>query len=181
MDNQNQTQDTERVTAPNLPRGGKVFDVVKPGKTLAQPSSRPILSNNPTVIRDDQFVPTTAPELSSDVAESVTQSPRTLSDVTVDMDQSGGNSDVINPVAKPNHSVYAGGSATGSHVEVDLLPAETATHSGSVVSHHKKPRKALKIMLSLFVVALLAAVALNFLLDAGLISTDYNIPHTDLI
>lgn len=51
---------------------------------------------------------------------------------------------------------------------------------GVTVSHHKRS-KAGPIILTFVVLLVLAAVAGNFLLDAQVVKTNMNIPHTHLL
>lgn len=60
------------------------------------------------------------------------------------------------------------------------MPGELS-HGKAIVSHHRPRRHTLwlEILGVLLVIALLAAI-INLLLDAGLIETNLNLPHTDL-
>lgn len=50
----------------------------------------------------------------------------------------------------------------------------------AVVSHHKHHTKLWEWLLIFFLIVLLAVVAVNFLLDAEVVTTGLDIPHTDL-
>lgn len=47
----------------------KVFDVTRPGKAPASPTSRPVITGHKPPVQDDQFVPGTAPLRASDPSE----------------------------------------------------------------------------------------------------------------
>jgi hypothetical protein len=63
----------------------------------------------------------------------------------------------------------------------DVLAETEAPVLDAIVSHHKHHTKLWEWLLIIFLIVALALVALNFLLDAEVLTTELAIPHTDLL
>jgi hypothetical protein len=64
----------------------------------------------------------------------------------------------------------------------DLLAGTHAPNLGqTIVSHHHHKTKWWEWLLIFFLIVIIALVALNFLLDAEVLTTTLDVPHTDLI
>lgn len=205
---------------------GKVFDVIRPGRSLAQPTSRPVLPVYRPGFVNDQFIQTPAPastqtpvqvtlstppetpfietessetsppQLQSQFAESQTQPsyqseesapPQKLTTPEVDHTDTPQAVDTTSAEATTDLDLSATVTTQPQtqFAPVSALVAETTTQqsapSATVVAHAKKPRIFLRVILVLFFALLIAAIALNFILDAGLITAPTNIPHTELL
>jgi hypothetical protein len=62
-----------------------------------------------------------------------------------------------------------------------LTETEAPTLQQAVVSHHKSRTKPWEWLLIFLLILLLATAALNFLLDAEVLTTDLDIPHTNFL
>lgn len=251
----------------------KVFDVIRPGKIPASPTSRPVIVKHQPAIQDDQLIPGAPPLHASDPAQkhplmdakqkvelkplsseekSAPPSPiATVADASeaIAVKVVSGNASVpsaeeeqpIFKATKPTSSpemaaveerqqeeANAGHLALEQVVQTEFEPtaptalpaAQTnaaptpsiassaptapsaavrtldellaesgppvldeepaATHA-PVVSHHKRGLRWWEVLLITIGILVLAAIALNFLLDAELIQTSLNLPHTDVI
>jgi hypothetical protein len=234
----------------------KVFDVVRPGKSPASPTSRPVISSHKPQIPDDQFVPSTNARLAGDPSEKRplmdSDKKRSLSPVSDDVSLAAEHTTPSEPDTEPVPSTLPAEQkaaffdalskkpeepaeapellpveftkeedlglppagkptpeqlAVGQVVETDEPSTVSAgdTHKPSVssfmtqddvlaqtdaplleravVSHHKHhaKTKVWEWLLIFFLIMLLALVALNFLLDAEVLTTELAVPHTDLL
>jgi hypothetical protein len=256
--------------APHSPK--KVFDVMRPGKTPASATSRPVIAGHKPPVADDQFVPSPHASLASDPSEKrplmdpdkkvglnpmsdmpaaekpVTPQPDNTPDPKVMTaqetspelpaeagvetaaaelfpdtsdekptdassapDTSGSEATAPAGAEPPATKPTPEGLAVERTVTVaddPLLPPEqepavpttpakpavklmtqddVLADTGApmlehaVVSHHKQHVSPLKWLLIILLVVVIALVAFNFLLDAKVITTDFNIPHTNLL
>lgn len=197
----------------------KVFDVRRPGKAPASPTSRPVITGHKPPVADDQFVPT--PTKSADDADEralmdanqkITLTPVTehespptpAPEVADSQPPQTTPQQVDEPKPTPEHIAIEQVVETPTEptpavpqsqqpepVDPLLAPIEDETlldNTGApvvgqaVISHHKKHRtKAWEWMVIVLLMVLLAAVAVNFLLDAGVIRPGFDIPHTNVL
>lgn len=77
------------------------------------------------------------------------------------------------------------GSGKAAHLSHDELVQRTNApdfyQQDAVVSHHRHRLKIWQFLLMLLLIVALALAAFNFLLDAEIIKTDLNLPHTNLL
>jgi hypothetical protein len=89
--------------------------------------------------------------------------------------------------SRAGESSVGAGTASGRPSTVDDLLADTSPPNiapepqQAVVSHHHRRGGALRAILIILLILILGAAALNFLLDAEIIKTSLDLPHTDLI
>lgn len=233
----------------------KVFDVVRPGKSAASATSRPIISSHKPQVPDDQFVPSANTRLAGNPSEkrdlmdggkklalsplseeAAPEEGTTPTEATPEIapgettapilenkdDQSAEPQDTPEllpdhfddeesaptlpaepaptaepvekqeelppaPAEKPTPEQLAVGQVVTTDDDVpmtqDDVLAETdaPTLDRAVVSHHKHRTKLWEWLLIFLLIVALALVALNFLLDAEVLTTDLGIPHTDLL
>ena len=238
----------------------KVFDVVRPGKSPASATSRPVVSSHKPQVPDDQFVPSANTRLAgnpsekrplldggkklsitplSDDAQSEEATTPAMSAPAVDKkdkpEESQEPPELLpahfddeepapaagapvadkprspaeekpkeeelppTPAEKPTPEQLAVGQVVKTEDELpsfdtprsqsdpattqDDVLAETDAPvlDHAIVSHHKHHTKLWEWLLIFFLIVLLALVALNFLLDAEVLTTDLDIPHTDLL
>lgn len=263
MNNEDQEQDNNPGPKTFQP-SKKVFDVVRPGKSPASATSRPVISSHKPQVPDDQFVPsantrlagnpsekrplldggkklaitpladdakseevtpavslpasegTTAPAV-DDKENKLVESQEPLEELLpAHFDDEGHaaaaplavqppaeeepKEDELPPALaeKPTPEQLAVGQvvktddelpsfdtphppsdATMSQDDV-LAETEAPTLEQAIVSHHKHHTKPWEWLLIFFLIVLLALVALNFLLDAEVLTTELEIPHTNL-
>lgn len=88
--------------------------------------------------------------------------------------------DVVQSLAKPLTE-----EEIAAHLSHDDLLANTTAphfdHENMVVSDHRHRMRVWQFVLIFLLIVVLALVALNFLLDAGIIKTELNLPHTNLL
>ncbi len=239
----------------------KVFDVVRPGKVLASPSSRPVIVGHKPQIQDDQFVqptdehPTnstpsesTAPLMSHNDATEV--KPLIDSDTAVaelPIEEQKPTEEASAPLAlpataspdepqkerqpveepepepepqpepqakEPTPKPSPESLAVSQAVEVDkgqedrpaepqpiatkteppktdklaelvdeeeLLESDEFDLGKAIVSHHKGPTSWGKILLLFLLLIVLVVAGLDLLLDAGIVTTGFDVPHTDFV
>ncbi|HEU4914270.1 MAG TPA: hypothetical protein VFT16_02580 [Candidatus Saccharimonadales bacterium] len=280
---------------PNQPQPKKVFDVMRPGKALASPTSRPVITGHKPKVKDDMFVPsngsrlaggspfdehslmehdsqkkfasqdvpaqkigkqltpaeqgsmpetgvdTAAPAISQETLaeespklpanfpeepdEDVPSSPSEM-DKPANVPAEGHNEDIALIPDEPQapapddtkseqtdknlggiQSDFASGQPAGRQQSgrpadapsspLPSAPADkpggTMTHDDviaatgapildhAIVSHHKVKSKWWEWLLLFLLILLVALAALNFLLDAEVITIDLDVPHTELI
>jgi hypothetical protein len=118
-------------------------------------------------------------------SEQVEQSPTSAS-------QPGVGQSPASPSAPNQSNPQAAGDAatqsTASPKSIEDLLAETGAPSlepeqtpSLIISHHKHHASWATRLLVVLLLLILAAVALNFLLDAKIITLDFKVPHTELI
>jgi hypothetical protein len=232
------------------PRPRKVFDVMRPGKAPASPTSRPVIVGHKPQPPDDQFVPRSNTRLAGDPSEErpllghkqpdLEPNTDVVPDTTHESvepapvdERPAEPTDDIKPTASaepglPDGSLPAEEEMGAPEPEQSVLPHEDAQTSETpeelpqepgampqqnsqqttdaetfakpmtqdevlaetdapmlehaIVSHHKKHRTRLwEWVLIFLLMVIVAVVALNFLLDAEVITTNLDIPHTDLI
>ena len=217
-----------------VPTHKRVFDVVPPGKALALPTSRPVITNHKVLVQDDQFVPgapplesdekrglldskhkvisplsapsqpqLSAPPLSDEVkqvlAQETTNPGHLATDQVVEATEpqpmtpsspsDAPASSAQPPIAAPGPAPISPKANPAFTKTLDELIAETGAPTLDanpepvelVISHHKHHNGALGFLLMLAATLILVALALNFLLDAELLQTNWNIPRTDML
>lgn len=268
----------DRLNKPGKPKTPqthkKVFDVMRPGKAPASPTSRPVIVGHKPPVADDQFVPTPhqrimhdpsekrplmdpdkkigltplpgteesahvepsetkpvpdpGPPAEADIekaaAELLTEQPAKKSSEAPDVFEASSTPDTTLPPENPLSSMPTAAIneakptpeqlAVGQTVD---LPADASNDSGisktpgatksspspasvfpmtqddvlaetdaplieqAFVSHHKHRTGPLKALLIFTLVLLLVLAAFDFLLDAEVLTTDLNIPHTNIL
>ena len=169
-----------------LSHKGKVFDIVRPGQTLATPTSRPVIPVHNPEVKDAQFVEVPAPQPAP--VDSVAM-PQQRDIVAVEPEEAAAFDASQQPAEQPSSILptpTAPESITQDTAPVNdtTVPAQATEEAPTaVVAHIRSPKKpaVLKLILILLLLILLAAIALNFMLDAGLIDLPINIPHTNLL
>jgi hypothetical protein len=236
----------------------KIFDVMRPGKTLAGPSSRPLIVGHKPEVKDEMVggsaakvdsaerrpllnalakvtlqpsaheqapaksavepeetpaamptaSPAPAPELSAPAPESPAQAtptpeqpPKTtplssidalLQDPQFTAEPTPAQASEPQPVATTSVTFPSEPKAPAPKPLNDQLLAAAAKepenpnpmmqHGEHVYVSHHKPRFTFgQALLTMFLIVLLTAVAVNFLLDADVIKTELSIPHTDFL
>ena len=196
----------EQPTAPSpAAQNGKVFDVVRPGKVPASPTSRPVIVGHAPPVKDDQIIAKTdvGPQLMSHKHPFALQAPTAAPDAQQPIEEAAAPSSLPSPesvavastVAMPTDPEPAPASANApaplvtaddlksAGMAEDHLLSETGAPmlDHAIVSHHKRPKRIWQILAILLIILLFAAFIANFLLDAGVIDSNLGIPHTNFI
>ncbi|HEY1835392.1 MAG TPA: hypothetical protein VGG13_01060 [Candidatus Saccharimonadales bacterium] len=184
----------------------KVFDIMRPGKAQPSPTSRPIIVGHKPQVQDSTLTDKPAPVADKppvvaerklmDANDEVSIAPIAETPAQAEVAEPPKSSEAL---AQP--AVLPAGPETpaqpASELEQPKLPADEASVAlpesiatakpepvadiaQPVVSFHHKPagKRPWKWLAAIVIILVLAAVALDILLDTGTIKLSTNIPHT---
>ena len=122
------TTSAKSVPQPSKSNSGKVFDVVRPGRVLASPTSRPTIQGHKPLVQDDQFV-AHAPSLDSKSLLKHHNPEVGISSVSATEDASNTSSDSSQPapVVADEESLLSVGDESISSEEASSLDSNHAS------------------------------------------------------
>jgi hypothetical protein len=162
-----------------------------PSGVVAPDQAEPVPDDTPPAVPEEETVPPIGetpkqPQTSPEIPESDFEKELDESSLTDPSPVAEQPKEEPPQAAKPTPEQLAVGQVvttpSDSPMTQDDVLAETDAPilEHAIVSHHKHHTKLWEWLLIFFLIVLLAVIALNFLLDAEVLTTGLEIPHTDL-